>query len=49
MSSFMCGRWGSVDRVPLAPAPLGHGREVKRWVAAGGPFTDGCRYSATLG
>lgn len=46
----------NTDRVPLpdpspllAPASLGHGREVERWAAVGGPFTDGCRYSATLG
>lgn len=47
---------GRVDPVPvpapspvLAPAPLGHGREVECRPAAGGPFTDGCRYSAMLG
>lgn len=33
----------------LAPAPLSHAREAERWAAAGGPFTDGCRYNATLG
>lgn len=49
-------RSANMDLVPLpapspllALAPLSHGREVERWAAAGGPFTDGCRYSATLG
>lgn len=40
---------GTAPSALLAMDPLGHGGEVRRWVAAGGPFTDGCRYSVTLG
>lgn len=43
---------GAISSAPPSltpPAGHGYGGEAKRWVAAGGPFTDGCRYSATLG